>query len=294
LGACVHVLGVVGDDELGRRLVGDLEGRGADVSGVVRDASRPTTHKMRILAGRQQLLRVDTEEVAPLAGGLGAQLRDRLRSALREADVALVSDYAKGVVLEVSLPGDLIAGAREAGVPVCADPKPENMELFRGAHLVSPNEAEALRAVGAASYGPAAADSGSPRPDQDAARPSGLAEAVFRAGLVLRERMDAAAVFVTRGDRGIAVFPREAPVTVVPARSFSAASAAGGTEATEVGDGTGCGDAASAASALAIAVGADFREAAELANAAGGVVSRFVGVYSPRRAEMLAALGADG
>ena len=291
LGARVSIFGVVGEDDLGRRLLADLEGRGADVSGVLRDRARPTTHKMRILAGRQQLLRVDTEEGAPLSGELGSQLRERLGSALRKADVALVSDYAKGVISEVSIPGELVAAAREAGVPLCADPKPQNMELFRGAHLVSPNEAEALQAVGAANYGQTGSAPSSKRRERKIARPPELPDAVFRAGLLLRERLEAGAVFVTRGDRGIAVFPREGAVAMVPARSFSPTAGGVGAGATEVGDGTGCGDAASAASALAIAAGADFREAAELANAAGGVVSRFVGVYSPRPAEILAALG---
>ena len=61
-----------------------------------------------------------------------------------------------------------------------------------------------------------------------------------------------------------------------------------------MGDPTGCGDAASAASALALAAGASFLEAAELANAAGGVVSRFVGVHDPRPEEVVACVRGKG
>ena len=266
LGASVRVVGVTGDDDFGRRLRADLEARGADVSSVLADPSRPTTHKLRILAGRQQLLRIDTESDEPLASDTSRRLQDAIRAGLDQADVVLVSDYAKGVVSEASLPGSLIADARAAEIPFCADPKPANIDLFRGAALVSPNESEALQAAGPA------ANAGAPH-----AHTRSLPPAVAAAGRALRERLDAGAVFITRGDRGIAVFGPDDHVTEVPAATGSG----------DVGDGTGCGDAVSATSALALAAGASAIEAAQIANAAGGVVSRFVGVHSPSAQEIL-------
>ena len=270
LGAAVRPVGVVGDDERGRRLADDLAVRGADVSAIVTDTSRPTTHKMRILAGRQQLLRIDTESADAISPSLAARLRDLIRAGLGEADVALVADYAKGVLSEAALPCEVIAEARAARIPFCADPKPANIRLFRGASLVSPNEAEALEAAalnGPAGEGPEAVPSSA----------SPLPPAVLRAGRLLREQLEADAVFITRGEHGIAVFCPDGRTHSVHTIS----------EEGVVGDGTGCGDAASAAAALALAAGADWLEAAELANAAGGVVSRFVGVHNPRPAEIL-------
>jgi len=266
LGASVRVVGVIGDDDFGRCLRADLEDRGADVSCIVADPSRPTTHKLRILAGRQQLLRIDTESDEPFPSAVSGRLQDAIRAGLDQADVILVSDYAKGVVSEASLPDSLIAAARSAQIPLCADPKPANIDLFRGAALVSPNEFEALRAAGADAHGPSAQT-------QRASLPS----AVIAAGRALRSRLDAEAVFITRGDRGIAVFGPDDEIAEVPAVSASG----------DVGDGTGCGDAVSATSALALGAGATFFEAAEIGNAAGGVVSRFVGVHSPSAQEIL-------
>jgi D-beta-D-heptose 7-phosphate kinase/D-beta-D-heptose 1-phosphate adenosyltransferase len=268
LGAAVCVVGVVGEDDLGRRLLDDLRGRGADVSSVVTDPSRPTTHKQRILAGRQQLLRIDTETETPLDPPILARLCEALRAGLAQADVVLVSDYAKGAITETSLPPDLLKAARQAGIPFCADPKPANIHLFRGASLISPNEAEALQAAG-----PAANSVLPPAPTQ----PSSLPGPVFAAGWSLLHSLEAEVVFITRGDRGLAVFG--------PAEAFAEVPAFTGSG--DVGDGTGCGDAVSAASALALAAGATQLEAAEIANAAGGVVSRFVGVHSPSPAEIL-------
>ena len=271
LGAAVKVVGVIGDDALGERLKADLAGRGADVSQVLVDPTRPTTHKARILAGRQQLLRIDTESAKPVGPELAARLAAALREGLAEADAVLVADYAKGVLTRDSLPREIITAARAAGLPFCADPKPANMPLLHGASLISPNESEALEAAGLANGLPSSA--ALPLPEGNALPPE-----VVEAGRTLCARLEAEAVFITRSEHGIAVFSRDGSIFEVPTR----------VETGSVGDPTGCGDAASAASALALSVGASFLEAAELANAAGGVVSRFVGVHNPTPAEVVA------
>jgi D-beta-D-heptose 7-phosphate kinase/D-beta-D-heptose 1-phosphate adenosyltransferase len=277
LGAAVQTVGVVGDDDVGQRLVQDLEGRGADVSAVARDPDRPTTHKLRIIAGRQQLLRIDTESAQPLDAGLSRRLRDSIRVGTDGADVVLIADYAKGTLSADSLPAELIGAARAGGVPFCADPKPENVDLFRGASLVSPNESETLQAAGpSANF----VDADAVAAIEDVPSHS-IPPDVLRSGRALRERLDAEAVFVTRGEKGIAVFGPGQMVADIPALTASG----------QVGDATGCGDAVSAASALTLAAGATYVEAAEIANAAGGVVSRFVGVHSPTTEEIVDWLG---
>ena len=274
LGAAVKVLGIVGEDERGARLLSDLAARGADVSGVLTDRSRPTTHKVRIIAGRQQLLRIDTESPDPASPSLATELRGLLAAEIGKADAVLASDYAKGALTLSSLPGELISEARRAGTPFCADPKPANIELFRGVSLISPNEAEVLaawRLLGALPTVPGAEIA------EAASAGTAVPPPVISAGWALREKLASEAVFVTRGEHGIAVFSGEREVTAVASQ----------TDAGSVGDGTGCGDAVSAMSALALAAGASYVEAAVLANAAGGVVSRFVGVHNPRPAEIL-------
>lgn len=277
LGAAVKVLGIVGDDERGEKLLSELSARGAEVSAVLTDRSRPTTHKVRIIAGRQQLLRIDTERPDPLSPSLAAELRDRLAAEIKEAEAVLAADYAKGALTLSSLPGELVAEVRRAGIPFCADPKPANIELFRGVSLISPNESEALAA--ARLLGALPATSGAEA--AEARTGTSIPPAVISAGRALREKLASEAVFVTRGEHGIAVFSGERGVTVVASH----------TDAGSVGDGTGCGDAVSAMSTLALAAGAGYVEAAVLANAAGGVVSRFVGVHNPSPAEILDWLG---
>jgi len=280
LGATVKVLGIVGDDERGARLLSDLAARGADVSAVLTDPSRPTTHKVRIIAGRQQLLRIDTERSDPASPSLARELRDRLAGEIGKADAVLAADYAKGALTLSSLPGELVSEVRRAGIPFCADPKPANIELFRGVSLISPNESEALAASRLVGALPTARDSEIAEA-AEAQAGTAIPPPVISAGWALREKLASEAVFVTRGEHGIAVFSGEREVTVVASQ----------TDAGAVGDGTGCGDAVSAMSALALAAGAGYVEAAVLANAAGGVVSRFVGVHNPSPAEILDWLG---
>jgi D-beta-D-heptose 7-phosphate kinase/D-beta-D-heptose 1-phosphate adenosyltransferase len=269
LGASVAVVGVIGDDDFGRRLRSDLAARGADVSAVVADSSRPTTHKLRILAGRQQILRIDTESDLPFDSAISGRLLDVTRRMLPQADVVLVSDYAKGVVSSESLPGDVIRGARAARIPFCADPKPVNIHLYHSASLVSPNETEALEAA-------RSRESRVETTLESRISDLSLPAHIVAAGQALKQRLNADAVFITRGANGIAVFVEER-VACVPAIASPG----------DVGDATGCGDAVSAASALALAAGASYLETAELANAAGGVVSRFVGVHSPTADEII-------
>ena len=87
LGARCVLVGVVGRDGEGEQLLEDLDGVGIDASGVVALGSRPTTHKLRISAGGRQLVRVDREEVAPLAERETLLLRSACAEAMGGADV---------------------------------------------------------------------------------------------------------------------------------------------------------------------------------------------------------------
>ncbi len=98
LGARVCCAGVVGADADGRRLLGELRSAGVDVSAVVRDPSRPTPLKTRMIAHHQHMLRVDRERTHPLMSTVEAQLVRRVKRAMKRADLVLLSDYAKGTL----------------------------------------------------------------------------------------------------------------------------------------------------------------------------------------------------
>jgi D-beta-D-heptose 7-phosphate kinase/D-beta-D-heptose 1-phosphate adenosyltransferase len=155
LGATPVALSVVGADGSGRRLRQKLNALEIDTQSLVIDSSRPTTVKERFLGSvqsanraTQQLLRVDEEEIRPLAVTSEQLLIDRLDVELDRADGVLVSDINKGV-LTPRLLRALIERAGERGKPVFVDPRlTDDFSIYRGATVITPNRYETERATG--------------------------------------------------------------------------------------------------------------------------------------------------
>jgi rfaE bifunctional protein kinase chain/domain len=259
LGGRVRVVGVVGNDPPGERLAHELERAGVKASGLVVDGSRPTTIKSRVVAGSQHIVRFDRESDAPLAPATQKRVLAQVQAGLEEADVLLISDYAKGVV-SPRLVRTVLPWAQRRGCAVAVDPKVQHMSLFRGVAVVAPNHHEA-----------AAAARILVRQEAD----------LLRIGRCLLQRLKARAVLITRGEQGMSLFEAAKPVTHIP------------TFAQEVFDVTGAGDTVMAALSLALATGAPMAAAAILANYAAGVAVGKRGTATVSREELLRAI-ADG
>ncbi len=242
LGAQAALCGVVGRDAHAALLRDESANLGIDTAGLVEDASRPTTLKTRVVARRQQMIRIDRESAGPIGEDVERQLIARVTDAVEGADAVILSDYSKGA-LTPRVCEAAIAAARERGIPVVVDPKVLPWEHYRGATLIKPNRPEASWFAGR--------DIAS---DDDAA-------AVGRA---ITEQLGIDHALITRGDRGMALTSKQGASTF-----FSAIPR-------EVFDATGCGDVVATVLALALAAGADAPTAAYLANLAGAVeVTKF-------------------
>ena len=240
LGGRPRLVAVVGDDAEGRELWALLDAAGLPAEGLAVDAGRHTSVKTRLIAQRQQVLRLDAESLGPLDPALQARLEDAFTQALDGAHAAVLSDYGKGV-LEGGLAERLIARAGAAGVPVLVDPKGD-FGRYAGADFVTPNRRELAEAAGT---------------------PADTDREVEAAGRTLMSRHGFRAVVATRSERGLSV--------VRPDCALHAP-----TQAREVFDVSGAGDTGVATLALALAGGAELEEAADLANAAAGVaVAKF-------------------
>jgi D-beta-D-heptose 7-phosphate kinase/D-beta-D-heptose 1-phosphate adenosyltransferase len=256
LGAEPLLLGVVGADDDGRRLREQLAAQGLDLAGLVSDTGRPTTVKTRIVAHAQQVVRADRESRADLAGPALERLLAVAARELPGCHGLVVSDYGKGVIH----PGTLepaLGAARTAGIAVSVDPKESHIDAYRGVSILTPNQHEAGWAQG--------------RRVTDEA-------SLMEVGWGLQRRLDAAAVLVTRGPDGMSLFERGGRYTCLP------------TVAREVYDVTGAGDTVVGVVALALAAGADFPSACQLANHAAGIVIREVGTAACSQAQLLASL----
>jgi D-beta-D-heptose 7-phosphate kinase/D-beta-D-heptose 1-phosphate adenosyltransferase len=257
LGAEPLLIGTLQKDVAGDRLLGLLGRLGISISGLVLDASRPTIIKTRVIGQQQQMLRIDREESGQPEPAVVMGLQDRLERALGEASALIVSDYAKGVVN-----GPVMDAVRslcaKKGLPWIVDPKPSHKALYRGATLMTPNTKETAEL---------------------AQRPAKSDPEVAEAGRAILAELGLQGLLVTRSERGMALFAPDgdhAAPWMVP------------TEAREVFDVSGAGDTVIAAFSAAIAAGADWREAAMLANAAAGVVVAKVGTATVTPAELLA------
>ena len=237
LGAQVQLCGVVGTDAAGDKLLGACADAGIDASAIGQSA-QSTVCKLRVVAQHQQLLRMDWEDVQPVEDAHAAELIDRLKAGPRP-DAIVLSDYAKGFLTPTVVRRLIDLGAA-LGVPVLVDPKIDDLGVFRGATVVTPNLQEFTRAAGGAVSDP---------------------DTPAFADLVRAQR-DAAglgALLVTLGERGLLVSPRDGEAVAIQSTTR------------DVYDVTGAGDTLIAALALGLAVGADLTTAARIANTAAGL-----------------------
>ena len=142
LGAKTTILGVIGDDEPGRRVSELLKSSGVD-SQLEVDGKVPTTVKLRVIARQQQLIRLDFEE-APSQAALAHKL-ERYEKLVGDADVVILSDYGKGALGQVAL---MIEQARAQKKMILVDPKGDDYAKYRGATVLTPNRSELRQVVG--------------------------------------------------------------------------------------------------------------------------------------------------
>jgi D-beta-D-heptose 7-phosphate kinase/D-beta-D-heptose 1-phosphate adenosyltransferase len=250
LGVATTLLGVVGQDDAASALREVLRRQKIDCRfEVVSDWT--TTTKTRVQSRGQQLIRLDREQRR--VGGDKALLETSLRAALGDVDVVVLSDYGKGALTKVQA---LIEQCRSASVPVFVDPKGNNFDQYRGATILTPNQAEFEAVAGVCSS------------DVDLVR---------RARAMLAD-LELGAILVTRSEKGMLLIEAaNEPVFL-------------STRAREVFDVTGAGDTVIAVFAGVVASGQSMRTAAAIANFAAGLVVRKIGVASVTPTELRAAL----
>jgi D-beta-D-heptose 7-phosphate kinase/D-beta-D-heptose 1-phosphate adenosyltransferase len=250
------LVGVVGRDEAGDRLVEELHRQEISSEGIVRDKGRSTTIKTRIIAHNQQVCRTDREDKTPLSQGTVDQMRSAYQPLLEQAKGIIISDYAKGACSE-ALVVDLIQEARQAKKFLAVDPKSDDFSVYRGASIVTPNKKEAVRASGVEI----------------------VDEASFiQAGEKLLEVIASDYLLITRGEEGMTLFEGKEH-SHIP------------TVAREVFDVSGAGDTVIASLTLAVAAGASIRDAAILANHAAGVAVGKLGTAAATGEEILSSIG---
>jgi len=255
LGCQTSIIGQVGRDNHGEIFLGKLKSLGVNFSGVI-ETSKPTTTKIRVISGHQQMIRLDFEDADELNTAATDELLKNFSAQLPAADAVIISDYGKGVCTK-KICREIIGACRAAKKSVVVDPKGDNWQKYFDAGFITPNLKEF-----------------------NAVLPKKISnddDQIEDAAQKIIDEFNLRGLVVTRSAKGLTLVDGE-KISHIKAR------------AQEVFDVSGAGDTVIAVFALALAGGIDSAAAAYLANVAAGVVVAKVGTYAVNRNELFNAL----
>ena len=251
LGCKTSIAGFVGDDYHCQTLVDKFISRGIDYKGIIY-REEPTTTKLRVIGGHQQMLRLDFEDTEPVKPLYANRLLNFVEQSLDDLDAVILSDYGKGACTD-EVCESVIEMCNNANVPVLVDPKGRAWTKYTNADYITPNVKEINEILE------------KPIKNRD--------EAIQQAATYIMSKFKIKNVLATRSECGMSmVSPTE--TVHIPTKSQ------------EVFDVSGAGDTVIAVFALGIAGGLIPREAAYLANLAASVVVGKLGTYAVSKDEL--------
>jgi D-beta-D-heptose 7-phosphate kinase/D-beta-D-heptose 1-phosphate adenosyltransferase len=256
LGGKGSICGVVGDDEMGMKIIQKMNEIGIETSGIFIEKGRQTTVKTRIVAHQQQVVRIDRETTNSPSSSILPEILEFLNKSIEDFNGIILSDYGKGL-LNKELIRKIVKKAKENRRFIIVDPKVKNFFFYKGVTVITPNTNEASEASGISIV------------DEDSLK---------KAGKKLLNRLGCESLVITRGEEGMAIFEPHKEPFLVP------------TKAREVFDVTGAGDTVVGTMALALGAGASIKTAVELANYAAGVVVGKVGTATLNQQELIDAI----
>jgi len=256
-----ELLGAVGRDTAARQLKGLLQDYAIGCRGLLSERNRSTSVKTRVVAHKQQVVRIDRETRDGLSTALTRRLLCNVRSLIRGTAAVIVGDYGKGVVTQPLL-DEIKAICRSRGVWLSLDPKPVHHLNLSGLSLITPNRKEAFELAGL--------------PDETR-QINPLADAnLMRVAERLLNELRPAVLLITLGELGMLLCRHGQKPFHIP------------TVAQEVFDVSGAGDTVIATFTLAVAAGASPVEAAIISNYAAGIVVGKAGTATVAPEELLA------
>jgi rfaE bifunctional protein kinase chain/domain len=245
MGATPILCSIVGDDLEGAIFEELLAEQGITSRGIIKSGSRITTVKNRVLAGSQQMLRIDHESDHGLDALEQKTLIKHIENLLDECQLVIFEDYDKGT-LNAQVIAATIAMANEKSIPTVVDPKKRNFMDYKNATLLKPNLKELKEGL---------------KIDFDVKSKSALETAVAK----LKTHLGFELGLITLSDRGVYIESSDEKYHL-PAHLRS------------IADVSGAGDTVISIAGLCIALQLPLKFTAELANLGGGLVCEHLGV----------------
>jgi rfaE bifunctional protein kinase chain/domain len=256
-----ELLGAVGRDLAARQLKGLLNTYAIGCRGLLSVRGRATSVKTRVVAHKQQVVRIDRETRDGLNAALTRQLLSITESMIPNTAAVIVGDYGKGVVTQPLLE-ELKGICRRRGVWLSLDPKPVHRLNLSGLSLITPNRKEAFELAGL----PDETRHNNPLADTN----------LMRVADQLLNELRPAVLLITLGELGMLLCRHGHKPFHIP------------TVAQEVFDVSGAGDTVIVTFTLAVAAGASPLEAAIISNHAAGIVVGKAGTATVAPEELLA------
>ncbi|NTV29360.1 MAG: D-glycero-beta-D-manno-heptose-7-phosphate kinase [Candidatus Omnitrophica bacterium] len=272
LGAKVTVVGRIGDDSEGVVLKRVLTERKIRTNGIFIDNRVHTILKTRIIAQHQQMVRLDRERIVDDSDAVfyDASIAPFIHKYFSTFDAIILSDYGKGIVQE-PLVADLTRLALQHKVPIVVDPKVEHLKFYGRVTSITPNRKETENALKGL--------------EPETRKAFGIEttrldslEVVQKTGVGLLKYLDIESLLITLGEGGMCLFEAGKEPLHIPTR------------AREVFDVSGAGDTVISVFTLALAAGAQKKQAADIANHAAGIVVGKMGAASVGPEELAASL----
>jgi D-glycero-beta-D-manno-heptose-7-phosphate kinase len=229
--------GRIGHDLHGKVVRSELERKQVSSKFLMESSELPTITKHRMVARNQQVIRIDEERIEFMARNEEDEILKNFRSIVDELDVVVLSDYGKGFLSDYLIKKIIII-SREHKKPVVVDPKGNDFTRYRGATTITPNLKEAQLAA--------------PR-----------SRTIVEIAEVLIEQADLSFLMLTRSEDGISHFKMHDGL--LEHEQFPV-------QIQEVTDVTGAGDTVVAVTAMALALGWDYRLMCQACNVAAGYV----------------------
>ena len=263
----VCLVGVAGKDKNTDIFVSELKKRKINTKGIFIESGRHTTLKTRIIAGHQQMVRVDWEHTHPLPKELNTRIIKFIKKNIDSFDAIIIEDYGKGVINKHLLE-ELISLSRAHKKIITVDPKEENFQYYRGVTSITPNRRELENAIRNLKI-------------QDTTNRFKINndrlftdKDIDLAARQILEYLKLESILVTLGEHGMQLFDKTGRLTHIP------------TVAQEVFDVSGAGDTVISTFTLGLCCGATKLEAAHIANYAAGIVVGKLGTAVTTRKEL--------
>ena len=244
----MFLIGVIGKDKSADTIIDSMNYSNISSSGIVIDESRYTITKTRIVAGTQQIVRIDEEDTNPFSNAVMKKIEKVFTDNVDDYNVIIISDYNKGVITK-PLAKKIIDICNKKKKLVLVDPAIKHFSFYKKATLMTPNLKEAVEGM----------DSKFPFYEFNP-------NAINILGNNIIKKLNLSKLMITLGANGMALFDKDIKLNnkkspyIIP------------TKAKSVFDVSGAGDTVISVLAMCLSVGISFKESSEIANAAAGVV----------------------